>query len=396
MRCPTLVLFAAACLLACAPTTRHPRAHSTASSDAVPAPAIPAVLAAFDRYQIVAMPVAHGMKDLDDFILALVRDPRFPDQVNDIAVECGNSLYQPVLDRYIAGMDVPFTEVRKVWRNTTQRMCSYSAFFEQFFPLVRAINQRLPPHKRLRVLAGDPPIDWDRVTTADEAWRYFKRDETIASVMEREVLARRRKALMLFGTFHLMHGQHTNAVSTYEQRYPHVTFVISTLGNHDTRRFASWPNPSLVPTRGTWLGALSPSDIWTPGLRIIDCKVQIGFPPALQKPVEGVVDAFLYLGPRDLRLSEPIPASIALDTEYLTELQRREALTAVPGAPERSLEELRAEILRAAQQPLLDGPPPPPDVKAIEAECRAQQREPPSEGHQDRRQRNPSTPLNSR
>ena len=87
---------------------------------------------------------------MDDFILSLIRNPKFSEKVNDIAVECGNSLYQPILDRYIAGADVPFTEVQKVWRNTTQPMCGMSGFFEQFFPLVRAINQKLPPGKRLR------------------------------------------------------------------------------------------------------------------------------------------------------------------------------------------------------------------------------------------------------
>jgi hypothetical protein len=255
-------------------------------------------------------------------------------------------------------------------------MCSYSAFYEQFFPLVRAMNQRLPPNKRLRVLAGDPPIDWDQVKTAEDVGRYFKRDETIASVMEKEVLARHRKALMLFGTFHLMHGQPFNAVSTYEKKHPHVTFVISDLGIYETSRFASWANPSLVPIKGTWLGALSPSDIWTPHVRNINCKVQIGFPPELQKPVEDVVDAFLYLGPRDLRVLEPIPADIALDHEYMTELQRREALTAFPGSPPpMSLEELRTEILQMAQQPIREPPPPPPDVKALEAECRTQQQQ---------------------
>lgn len=371
MRVPTVVLLAS-CWLACAPTVRPARGVQPAASDAVPEPAIPAVLAAFDRYDVVAINAGHGRKDLDDFLLALVRDPRFPDRVNDIAVECGNSRHQPVLDRYIAGLDVPFTEVRKVWRDTTQLMCSYSGFYQQLFPLVRAINQRLPPHKRLRVLAGDPPIDWDQVRTRDDVGRHFQRDETMAAVVEKEVLARHRKALVLAGTFHLMHGQASNAVSTYEKRYPRVTFVISDLGNHDTSRFASWPNPSLVPTKGTWLGALQPSDIWDGGLRIIDCKVQHVFPPELQRPVEQLVDAFLYLGPRDLRLVEPIPADIALDQEYMTELQRRDALTAPPGGPPpMSLEELRAEIVQAAQQPILRPPPPPPDVKAIEANCRA-------------------------
>jgi hypothetical protein len=249
-------------------------------------------------------------------------------------------------------------------------MCSYSAFYEHFFPLVRAINQRLPANKRLRVRRRSPDR-LDQVKTRDDAGQYFKRDETIASVMEKEVLARHRKALMLFGTFHLMHGQGINAVSTYEKDYPHVTFVISDLGNYDTSRFASWPNPSLVPTKGTWLGALSPSDIWDPGIRMIDCKVQRGFPPELQRPVGEVVDGFLYLGPRDLRLVEPTPADIALDQAYMTELQRREALTGFPGAPPMSLEEIRDELLKEAQQPLREPPPPPPDVKAVEQACRA-------------------------
>ena len=92
-------------------------------SQLVAEPAIPAILAAFDKYEIVAMPEAHGLKDLDDFILTLVRTPAFAEKVNDIEVECGNSLYQPVLDRYIAGDDVPFKDVQKIWRNTTQGMC---------------------------------------------------------------------------------------------------------------------------------------------------------------------------------------------------------------------------------------------------------------------------------
>lgn len=173
-----------------------------------PEPATAAILAAFDKYEIVGLPAAHGMKDLDDFILSLIRNPAFSEKVNDIEVECGNSLYQPVLDRYIAGEDVAFTEVRKVWRNTTQSMCGTSGFYEQLFPLVRAINQKLPAGRRLRVLAGDPPIDWDQVKNFQDILRFgVNRDANAASVMEKEVLAKRRKSLMLYGAMHLMHGQ---------------------------------------------------------------------------------------------------------------------------------------------------------------------------------------------
>ena len=86
-------------------------------------------------------------------------------------VECGNSLYQPILDRYIAGDDVPLSEVRQLWRNTTQPMCGTSGFYEELFPLVRRINQKVPPEKKLRMLAGDPPIDWSKVTGQDLLFR---------------------------------------------------------------------------------------------------------------------------------------------------------------------------------------------------------------------------------
>jgi len=299
--------------------------------------------------------------------------------VNDIEVECGNSLYQPVLDRYIAGEDVPFTEVRKVWRDTTQSMCGQSGFFEQLFPLVRAINQKLPTTKRLRVLAGDPPIDWDKVKTFEEAMKSVDREASIASVMEKEVLSKHRKALMLFGTFHLMHGIDDSAVSAYEKDYPNLTFVISDLRVYDTDRpiasispFALWPNPSIALTKGTWLGALLLSDVFQSGIMIDpDCKMQIVlFPPRLQKqaqkPMEHYIDAFLYLGPQEFRLSEPIPADIALDADYMTELRRRESLM---GEPSQSPKDLNDEIVREAQNPILEGAPRPSDARDIRQNC---------------------------
>jgi len=237
------------------PVAARSRQQTKASGEEpIPEHAIQGILTAFDKYEVVAMPEAHGQKDLDDFILSLIRTPAFADKVNDIEVECGNSLYQPILDRYIAGDDVSFREARKVWRNTTQPMCGMSGFFEQFFPLVRAINQKLPPAHRLRVLAGDPPIDWQQIKSAADVRRFGSRSSTIASVMEKEVLAKHRKALMLFGTFHLFHTSPGSAVAAYEKDYPNLTFVISDLDTFDMELPASWPIPSLVLAKGTWMG----------------------------------------------------------------------------------------------------------------------------------------------
>jgi hypothetical protein len=120
--------------------------------------------------------------------------PPFPDKLNDVVGECGNSLYQPILDRYIAGGEVAISEVRPVWRNPTQPMCSVSGFYEILFPLVRRINQRLPAPRRLRMLAGGPPIDWVKVRNKSEVM--LDRDASIASVMQEGssiVLSKNRK-----------------------------------------------------------------------------------------------------------------------------------------------------------------------------------------------------------
>ena len=114
------------------------------------------------------------------------------------------------------------------------------------------------------------------------------RDVSIASVMEKEVLSKHRKALMLFGIQHLLHDG-SLAVGLYEKDYPGVTLVIadhvgffnwSPLAKYNDdleARMTSWPVPSLVrQLKGTWLEEVD------------------------RAYVSEKVDAYLYLGPRDL------------------------------------------------------------------------------------------------
>ena len=359
------------------PAISHAQMKSAkpAEAEPKPEPAVSAILAAFDKYEVVGMPEAHGMKDQDDFILSLIRNPSFPDKVNDIEVECGNSLYQDVLDRYIAGQNVPFTEVQKVWRNTTQSMCGTSGFFEQFFPLVRAINRKLPPEKRLRVLAGDSPIDWDQVKSTEDYNKFLNRDVIVASVMEQEVLSKHRKALMLFGMFHLFHGA-PNAVSIYEKKYPNVTFIISDTAFFSAGSAASsenpfigWQSPSLAKIRNTWIAGLGLDRFYPPPLFVDqDCNAKNEFPKELQKSMGEMVDAILYLGPQDLRLKEQMPADIALDTDYRAELQRRENLAGFPGSRTRTLEQSNRQIVKSASDSLV-AIPKRPDLKLAVQNC---------------------------
>jgi hypothetical protein len=353
-----------------------------------PQPAIEAILAAFNHYEVVGMSEAHRNKDEDDFLLTLIRTPAFVNKVNDIAVECGNSLYQPTLDRYIAGEDVPFAEVEKVWRNTTQAMCNTSGFFQEFFPLVRAINGRLPAERRLRVLAGDPPIDWDKIRLQEDIGTSdgtYDRNLNIASVMKKEVLSKHRQALMLFGINHLMHEnagdapQDLSAVQIYEQDYPNRTFVIRNLdGLEDvdtpsvlSSPFAHWQIPSLILLKGTWLGALPLAHFSSePAIKTDNhCIASIYYPDGPDRPTEKFVDALLYLGPPSLAMREPVPSAIASDSDLIAEINRRAKL--VGGFWEDYVDVGGSEV-RLADNVLLHAVKPlnAADLKSAEAICR--------------------------
>jgi hypothetical protein len=362
---------------------------SPAGAEPLAEPAIPAILAAFDRYDLVGMPASHGLKDLDDLILTLIRNPALPAKVRDIEIECGNSLYQELLDRYTSGADVPFREVQKIWRNTTQPACGLSGFYEQLVPLVRAINQKLPREQALRVLAGDPPFDWDRIKTAEDlrkAILYLRRDTSIASVIEKEVLANHRKALMLMGTLHLLHG--AGATAMIEARHPGSVFVISELGifgenSPDASKalLASWPIPAIARVKGSSLGRLD-LKAFLPPPYVVDqnCNPHADFTGPLRKPVEELFDAVLFLGPQGLRLWEKIPADVVLDSDYMKERRRRATLPGAATPAVQASDGLDRQIFERAENPLfkIDAPAlSAAEIQQAVRDCRERQRQSP-------------------
>ena len=80
---------------------------------AAPKPANPAdpatiILNAFRTHPIIALSEGqHWNEQGHAFRASLLRDPRLSKVVNDIVVEFGDAGYQGIIDRYIAGSDVP-------------------------------------------------------------------------------------------------------------------------------------------------------------------------------------------------------------------------------------------------------------------------------------------------
>jgi hypothetical protein len=307
--------------------------------------AVSGVLDAFRTHTIVALGEgSHGNEQGAAFRLALIRDPRFATAVNDIVVESGNARYQDVIDRFVHDEKVPDLELRRVWQNTTQPHTLWDVpIYEEFFRAVRDVNTRLPRDRHLRVLLADSPIDWDSVKSAEDfkAWLanpISDRDRFPAELIQREVVDRRRRALVIYGDLHLNRkavlpradaSDGSNNIVDRLERAGAKVFAIHTATRADLAKLqssiAAWPKPSLALLRGTTLGAADLSTYYpAPSLLGADGK------PKYPRPMEQQFDAVLYLGsPKEITPSRLSP-SLCADAEYLT---MRRARIAMAGGP---------------------------------------------------------------
>ncbi len=124
-----------------------------------------AVVRAFDTHDIVLFGEIHGNKQEYEWLRSLVATPEFADRVDDIVMEFGNSLYQKSVDRYVSGEDVPIEQVQKAWRNMLGSPGAVSPLYASLYLAVRETNLKRHGKHQMRILCGDPYIDWDKITT---------------------------------------------------------------------------------------------------------------------------------------------------------------------------------------------------------------------------------------
>ncbi|AKJ06302.1 hypothetical protein ATI61_105709 [Archangium gephyra] len=319
------------------PSTVHEARPAPVSADGVSA-----ILEAAHDHPIVGLGERHHMVSAHEFLRRLVRDPRFPSAFQDIVVEFGNPRYQGVMDRYIAGESVPAEELRLAWRNTTQLLVWDSPLYEQFFTTVRDVNRTLPADKRLRVLLGDPPIDWEAIQRPEDFPRdSLRRDPETFRLIEKEVLSQGRRALVIIGNAHLLRRsplggfqplplEKAGLAEALAQRYPGKAFLVWTVagaGSEFASRVARWRPGTLVRLAGTSLGAESSSLLLgrLKIMRMVDGKrVPMTLRPEDCPPLEEQVDAVLYLGTSDK--TAEAPPEVYRDEAYVAELRRRAAI----------------------------------------------------------------------
>jgi hypothetical protein len=313
-----------------------------------------AVLDAFRSYPIVALSDPHGGEQMHDFLLALIRHPEFPSRANDLVVEGASARYQPLVDRYVRGEQVELNAVLEAWRNSTQHQILDAPLAAEFVGAVREINASLPAGRQLRVLLGDPPIDWDAVTApADHRKWILMREWFPAALVQTEVLAKRRRALVMFGQMHL---QRKNVLTNYDMESWQAQTLVSAIERATGDRvfniwgvsasqlppqMKSWMKPGLALLRGTTVGARGFEQFHETAARV---KV-VGdkFEPVLKEHwrtvrAEDQFEAVMYLGPQPTNVRRRPPPALCNDKAYMEMRTRRLALT---GAPPPVVEQLR-------------------------------------------------------
>lgn len=160
---------------------------------------------AFQNTSLVALGETHDIREMQNFYLDLLDHKPFVEAVNDLVLEEGNPLHQNLLDKFVYGGNVSMDELEKVWQDGTHSIVNTDSkeALKALLIKVRNINKDLPEDKKIRVLGGDSPIDWDQINNQKD-WSIMlsRRDRYYYTTVWDEVLDKGRKALMIMGSSH--------------------------------------------------------------------------------------------------------------------------------------------------------------------------------------------------
>jgi hypothetical protein len=296
---PVAVLMA---LMPCAQIARGQTAVTPTVSAryAVRLDPIDAVLDALGSYQLVLLGETHNEPRVHAFRLALIRHPKFPSLVDDIVLESGGSQFQEDMDRFVLGEPMPDTFLGRVLASAAPTFLD--PMYEDIPRTVRELNGRLPPEHQIRIVLGEAPD-------------HRERDAFVTEVIRREVLAKGRRALVIYGKGHVLRKHAVSVEEVEAERW-----MANRLERLGARLFSIWPTegidlsrlqrsvtswrlPALAIVRGTPLGVADFAFYHSfGGWRLKDGQpILVNGSPTYDPPRPGLrmeeqVDAVLYLG----------------------------------------------------------------------------------------------------
>jgi len=195
----------------------------------------------YERYHIIGLDDGpQATVQTHAFIRSLLRDPEISNTIDYIIVEFANTSMQRVLDRYIAGEDIEPALYKNIWRRGTQAtnvVYGEASVYQQLLETIHDLNVKNKRHK-IRVIAGDPQIEWSSIKTKDEYTKSLSQVNMLpAKLAVRYGIDSGKHVLLIYGNAHfsrlpeMMTGDSTkwsidNLVNTW---HPHSMITIGAL-----------------------------------------------------------------------------------------------------------------------------------------------------------------------
>lgn len=299
---------------------------------------------ALEQYPVVLVDEGnHQAGEPHELLRRILSDTRVMESLDVIIVEFATATHQDVLDAFIQGKDVPFDELSRVWRDTSTSPITPwdSPIYLQLLETVREANRVLPPEKKVRMLAGDPPVDWSSIETKDDFERAIQpRDPYAAQVAIEQAFELGKRVLVVYGGGHLMRlplgpGDLRNPLTSYIlAEHPGAAWVVKFMW--PVRAGLADRTDELVPghayrTADHWSGS-SPAPALFEGTRSLVIDPGTGERSWQEVPlydghaVRDIYDALIYLGREDQWTVVPSELDQDRDAAYLKELDRRNRL----------------------------------------------------------------------
>ncbi len=274
----------------------------------------------FDTHSVVQLGELHRSLQIHGFIQQMLRDPRFICRVDDLVVEFGNSRLQKLADVYASGGALSEAQVQSMWRETSVPLTWNTPVYRAVYDTVRDINREHLCQHPIRLVLADAPLDWSKVRTAKDLEPFADRDTAMADTVERETIAKHRRAFLITGEFHAEKKTSDAAdglrtAQIIERRHPGALFSIVTVPSPAAAAALHMdPAPSFKAAHGSDVEhasfAMTKED-WTAS------RPRRGF------TIGEVADGLLYVGGYSGLFPSP---TIYLDPVYAKELRRRAAI----------------------------------------------------------------------
>lgn len=186
------------------------------------------VLGKFKDHKIVSVGEVHENADALEFLTSILSDQRFINDIGTLVWEFGNANNQSAVEAFLAADKLDDSALVAAYHDHTH---PWGWPFQSYLNVYRAvwkINHSGRGH--IDIINADVPVDWDKIRTSkDYKAALAHRDEYMAGIIEKQILAKGRKAIFYAGEGHAnkldANKNRRTAINLLLEKYPGQIFT---------------------------------------------------------------------------------------------------------------------------------------------------------------------------